>query len=350
MAMSYKATVRALKKTIALQKENGREKNMFSSGRSFRHSMRCVMWYNWNGIGMSVGYSLYRYVRVCIVNCNLQTIARNKTKSDNNNNIYRKNTHTLDTRYRERESWKEKQQLTTYNFQYKCESSGRTRELCRQNFGRIHFSKDMPHMIVVRWLGLLHDLSKYEFCSALVANVDSLDRLISIRLAQTIPTGYRPQQHTERKKAKKKYDRNFDRTVVQKKRRESNTAHKKHRPQQRARTIFKIHVSIKLINWIDSIHASNSQKRCPLYLFLAIPMFASCVILQRFCCYFTFLPFGLSVGFCIFVACTQPTEPYVHFFSKFSCVYFLVPYSFCIFSRCSVHFFLVSRLMFSRLS
>lgn len=126
------------------------------------------------------------------------------------------------------------------------------------------------------------------------------------------------------KEGKKKYDRNFDRTVVQKKRRESNTAHKKHRPQQRARTIFKIHVSIKLINWIDSIHASNSQKRCPLYLFLAIPMFASCVILQRFCCYFTFLPFGLSVGFCIFVACTQPTEPYVHFFSKFFV---------CVFSR-----------------
>lgn len=75
---------------------------------------------------------------------------------------------------------------------------------------------------------------------------------------------------------------------------------RKHPTTTTALTIFKIHVSIRLINRIGSIHASNAQTMSSIHF---QQMFTSCVILQRFCCYFTFLPSMLVVHWILHFRC-----------------------------------------------
>lgn len=105
-------------------------------------------------------------------------------------------------------------------------------------------------------------------------------------------------------------------------------------------TIFKIHVSIRLINRIGSIHASNTQKRCPVSISNSV-YFVVSSFLQRFCCYFTFLAFSRLFELLVYEYVVSFFFLFLHF--QYACIRFLLcknPNSFIPISILSKYFFL----------
>lgn len=122
--------------------------------------------------------------------------------------------------------------------------------------------------------------------SIFVANVDSVAWYQFVAI-QTQSQSKKKQNRNTNETTKKKY-----RQSSEKKNGETSNHNNNH-----TQTIFKIYVSIRLINRIGSIHASNAttkkKKHVVYYLFLKNNcIYVVCVILQCFCCYFTFLLFS----------------------------------------------------------